>query len=240
MRRWQRIGARAMVRRSRRKPHAFHGVGSGGHTRRARIGPSRSESIEPSTRGFSIRRRARFGANKTKKRNEFSTGRPNRPAPTEPIPNPALAGRPDPGGGPMRVNELGPSRPTGFRTASRTGSRFGNAPTSRATSTASAGTGLGAAIGQWPRPGPLPTFIQSRGKPIAAGSTRCRLRPDWEFTPHAIQQRIRLIRRPTVGAGRSFRLNLRPAYKSSSISALMRPDFTAALSAAWSRSVWSA
>jgi len=34
--------------------------------------------IEPSTRGFSRRRRARLGASKPKKRNEFSTSRPNR------------------------------------------------------------------------------------------------------------------------------------------------------------------
>ena len=181
------------------------------------------------------------GSARTRRRSGTSFRRADRTALRDRAePNPALAGRPDPGGGPMRLTSWAHrDRPVSERRAER-GAAYGNAPTSRATSTASAGTGLGAAIGQWPRPGPLPTFIQSRGKPIAAGSTRCRLRPDWEFTPHAIQQRIRLIRRPTVGAGRSFRLNLRPAYKSSSISALMRPDFTAALSAAWSRSVWSA
>jgi hypothetical protein len=37
------------------------------------------DGIEPSTRGFSVARRARFGARKSKKGNEFSTGRPNRP-----------------------------------------------------------------------------------------------------------------------------------------------------------------
>ena len=38
------------------------------------------DGIEPSTRGFSIQRRARFGASKPKTGNEFPRGRPNRPA----------------------------------------------------------------------------------------------------------------------------------------------------------------
>ena len=38
------------------------------------------DGIEPSTRGFSAQRRAEFGASKPKTGNEFSTGRPNRPA----------------------------------------------------------------------------------------------------------------------------------------------------------------
>jgi len=46
--------------------------------RRARIGACRSESIEPSTRGFSVARRAPFGARTAKRRNGLSTGRPNR------------------------------------------------------------------------------------------------------------------------------------------------------------------
>ena len=37
------------------------------------------DGIEPSTRGFSVARRAGFGVRKAKNRNEFSTGRPNRP-----------------------------------------------------------------------------------------------------------------------------------------------------------------
>ena len=37
------------------------------------------DGIEPSTRGFSVARRARFGASKSKKRHEFSRRRPNRP-----------------------------------------------------------------------------------------------------------------------------------------------------------------
>jgi hypothetical protein len=36
------------------------------------------DGIEPSTRGFSIQLRARFGARKPKNGNEFSTGRPSR------------------------------------------------------------------------------------------------------------------------------------------------------------------
>jgi len=35
------------------------------------------DGIEPSTRGFSVQRRARFGARKSKKGDAFSTGRPN-------------------------------------------------------------------------------------------------------------------------------------------------------------------
>ena len=38
------------------------------------------DGIEPSTRGFSIQRRAQFGASKTKNRKGFQRGRPNRPA----------------------------------------------------------------------------------------------------------------------------------------------------------------
>jgi hypothetical protein len=45
------------------------------------------DGIEPSTRGFSVARRGRFGAKKPKTGDEFSTGRPNRPRPTEPMPN---------------------------------------------------------------------------------------------------------------------------------------------------------
>jgi hypothetical protein len=37
-------------------------------------------------------------------------------SPTEPVPYPTGAARPNPGGGPMRVNELGPSLPNPFRT----------------------------------------------------------------------------------------------------------------------------
>jgi len=37
------------------------------------------DGIEPSTRGFSVRRRARFGASKPKTGEEFSLRRPNRP-----------------------------------------------------------------------------------------------------------------------------------------------------------------
>ena len=56
--------------------------------------------IEPPTRGFSVRRRARVGASKPKTGNAFSGGRPNRPArPTYPEPEPgepAHDPRPDP------------------------------------------------------------------------------------------------------------------------------------------------
>ena len=38
------------------------------------------DEIEPSTRGFSVRQRTRFGASKPKKRNAFSASRPNCPA----------------------------------------------------------------------------------------------------------------------------------------------------------------
>ena len=77
------------------------------------------DGIEPSTRGFSIQRRGRFGASKPKKRDEFSAAPTEPPSPTEPIPNPAGAGRPNPGAGAMRVNELRASRPSFFRTGHR-------------------------------------------------------------------------------------------------------------------------
>jgi hypothetical protein len=38
------------------------------------------DGIEPSTRGFSVARRAALGARKPKKQLEFAAGRPNRPA----------------------------------------------------------------------------------------------------------------------------------------------------------------
>jgi len=53
--------------------------------RRVRIGPGRSESIEPSTRGSSVRRRARFGASKPKTGKGFLLGRPNRPTRPSPV-----------------------------------------------------------------------------------------------------------------------------------------------------------
>jgi hypothetical protein len=63
------------------------------------------DGIEQSTRGFSVRRRARFGATKPKNLDEFSRGRPNRPR------------RPSPCRTPQRqADELGPSRPSGDRT----------------------------------------------------------------------------------------------------------------------------
>jgi len=42
------------------------------------LGMVARDGIEPTTRGFSVARRARFGAGKAKKRNEFSRHRPNR------------------------------------------------------------------------------------------------------------------------------------------------------------------
>ena len=44
-------------------------------------------------------------------------------SPTEPMPNPVMAGRPNASGGPMRAMELAPSRPSGDRTASRIAAR---------------------------------------------------------------------------------------------------------------------
>ena len=85
--------------------------------RRARIGASRSESIEPSTRGFSAQRRARFGASKPKTGKGFLRGRPNRPRPTEPIPNRDREIPDRPRGGPSAVNGLRASRPNPLRTA---------------------------------------------------------------------------------------------------------------------------
>ena len=71
---------RPIVRRSRRKPHEIHRVGNGGQrtdrfAKRIRTAQlpegrgsaqARSESIEPSRRGFSARRRAWLGASKPK------------------------------------------------------------------------------------------------------------------------------------------------------------------------------
>jgi len=70
-------------------------LGHAQHARRARAmdGPS---LIEPSTRGFSVARRARLGASRAKERNAFSTGRPNRPV------RPSL----------FRTPEVGPDRAT--------------------------------------------------------------------------------------------------------------------------------
>jgi hypothetical protein len=58
--------------------------------------------IEPSTRGFSVQRRARFGASKPKTGKGFTLGRPNSRGPdpvqrltgiaTEPLPNRASSG----------------------------------------------------------------------------------------------------------------------------------------------------
>ena len=64
--------------------------------RRARIGVRRSESIEPSTRGFSVARRARFGVSKQKSGNEFSRGRPNRPRRPSSCRTPAAPDRANP------------------------------------------------------------------------------------------------------------------------------------------------
>jgi hypothetical protein len=73
------------------------------------------DGIEPSTRGFLVRRSPQSGASKPKTAKEFSALRPNRPtdrAYTEPCAN-----RPtEPGGGPLRVNGLRASRPSGDRT----------------------------------------------------------------------------------------------------------------------------
>jgi len=57
------------------------------------------DGIEPSTRGFSIQRRARFGASKPKTANGIFTGRPNRPR----RPSPCRTGTPK-----FRPNSRGP------------------------------------------------------------------------------------------------------------------------------------
>jgi len=57
------------------------------------------DGIEPSTRGFSVQRRDRFGGSKPKIGEEFSTGRPNRP----PLPSPYRTGTPK-----IRPNSRGP------------------------------------------------------------------------------------------------------------------------------------
>lgn len=51
--------------------------------------------IEPTTRGFSVRRRARFGASKRKTGDELSLGRPNRPVRPSPSRTGALKFRPN-------------------------------------------------------------------------------------------------------------------------------------------------
>ena len=61
--------SRPMVRRSRRKPHGIQ-----------KLGVVARDGIEPSTRGFSVRRRARFGASKSKTGKGFPPVRPNRPS----------------------------------------------------------------------------------------------------------------------------------------------------------------
>jgi hypothetical protein len=85
--------------------------------RRARIGAGRSESIEPSTRGFSVQRRAGFGAAKPKTRDEFSGGPTEPPCPTEPMPNPGGCRPTELRRGGMWVNGLRPSRPNRGRAA---------------------------------------------------------------------------------------------------------------------------
>ena len=71
--------------------------------------------IEPPTRGFSVRRRARFGASKPKTGNGFSVA--DRTAPPDRA-YPELDGRrtPDPAASPMPVNGLLASGPNLFRT----------------------------------------------------------------------------------------------------------------------------
>ena len=84
---------RPIVRGSPRKLHEIPEVGSGGQGQTnspganldmrsmpKERGPGKARVHQPSTRGFSITRRARLGARKAKKRNVFPRGRPNRPA----------------------------------------------------------------------------------------------------------------------------------------------------------------
>ena len=48
------------------------------------------DGIEPSTRGYSVARRAEFGTSKPKTGNGFSTGRPNRPRRPRPYRTPGV------------------------------------------------------------------------------------------------------------------------------------------------------
>jgi len=71
----------------------------GNRLRIIELGVVARDGIEPSTRGFSVRRSPRFGAGKPKTGNAFSSPRPNRPARPSPSrtgtpksrPNPALS-----------------------------------------------------------------------------------------------------------------------------------------------------
>ena len=72
--------------------------------------------IEPATRGFSVARRARFGARKLKNWNEFSPCRPNRPARPSLLRTPGA--RPtEPSRKLKKRKGGGASRPSGDRTA---------------------------------------------------------------------------------------------------------------------------
>ena len=71
--------------------------------------------IEPPTRGFSVRRSARFGASKPK--NERVSRRPTEPPrPTEPMPNRKPEDLTEAPRRPIRFNGLRASRPNAFRT----------------------------------------------------------------------------------------------------------------------------
>jgi len=91
--------------------------------RRARIGSSRFESIEPSTRGFSVRERGAWGATRPKNGKEFPAARSNRPPrpnrfrawPSELRTEPAATGMQVEGlrwGGPKRADRHSPQPPT--------------------------------------------------------------------------------------------------------------------------------
>ena len=71
--------------------------------RRVRIGQCRSESIKPSTRGFSIRRRARLGASKPKTGKGFRRYGPNRPVRPSPSRTGNLSHPPIFGSEPLRT-----------------------------------------------------------------------------------------------------------------------------------------
>ena len=86
------------------------------------LGVVARDGIEPSTRGFSVRRRARSARASRRPKTSFRLG--DRTAPRDRAHAEPLRRRPTgPGGGPMRVMELPPSRPSGDRTPDRFATR---------------------------------------------------------------------------------------------------------------------
>jgi hypothetical protein len=82
-----------------------------------KLGSGAQGRNRPSTRGFSVRRRGRFGARKSKKLGQFPRGRPNRPARPSPCRTPRWPTD--------RTRAWGPCGPTSYAHRDRAGSEPG-------------------------------------------------------------------------------------------------------------------